>query len=113
MPDKSSDLVRFGKSTLFSAAHFPLNGFGPNSCAWQLRGFCLSRRTGEFIEPMDCTPVSKLTGGLDWTFEIELDGYRAVAVKSDRGVNLFSRRHEAGVNSLTSHTLLNKLNVTL
>ena len=28
-------------------------------------------------------------------------------------MKLFSRRHEAGVNSLTSHTLLNKLNLTL
>ncbi len=43
---------------------------------------------------MDCAPVSKLPEGPNWTYEIKLDGYRAVVVKSDRGVNLFSRRHK-------------------
>ena len=43
----------------------------------------LLRKKAEFIEPMDCAPVSKLPDGLDWTFEIKLDGYRAIAVKAD------------------------------
>jgi len=51
------------------------------------------RRKAEFIEPMDCAPVSKLLDGPGWVYEIKLDGYRAVAVKSGR-VNLFSRRHK-------------------
>jgi bifunctional non-homologous end joining protein LigD len=44
---------------------------------------------------MDCAPVPKLIDGPDWVYEIKLDGYRAVAVKSDGGVNLFSRRRKS------------------
>src|SRR5215472_12765484 len=54
----------------------------------------LPKRKTEFIEPMDCAPVSKLLDGPGWVYEIKLDGYRAVAVKSRR-VNLYSRRHKS------------------
>lgn len=55
----------------------------------------LPKRTAEFIEPMDCTPVSKLIDGPEWVYEIKLDGYRAIAVRNNRGVSLFSRRHKS------------------
>jgi DNA ligase D-like protein (predicted ligase) len=54
----------------------------------------LPKRKAEFIEPMECSPVTKLFDGPGWFYEIKLDGYRAVAVKSGR-VNLFSRRHKS------------------
>ena len=54
----------------------------------------LPKRKAEFIEPMECTPVGNLLDAPGWFYEIKLDGYRAIAVKSGR-VNLFSRRHKS------------------
>jgi ATP-dependent DNA ligase len=55
----------------------------------------LPKRKADFIEPTDCASVPKLIDGPEWVYEIKLDGYRAVGVKSDGGVNLFSRRRKS------------------
>ncbi|HJY86204.1 MAG TPA: hypothetical protein VKE24_05145 [Candidatus Acidoferrales bacterium] len=44
---------------------------------------------------MECLAVTKLPDGPQWVYEIKLDGYRAVAIKSEGKLNLFSRRHKS------------------
>jgi bifunctional non-homologous end joining protein LigD len=44
---------------------------------------------------MECALVSNLVDGPQWVYEIKLDGYRAIAVKSDGKLNLLSRRSKS------------------
>jgi ATP-dependent DNA ligase len=52
----------------------------------------LPERKAGFIESMECLPVPTIPEGLDWTYEIKLDGYRLEAVRSAGETTLFSRR---------------------
>jgi ATP-dependent DNA ligase len=39
----------------------------------------LPQKEAAFVEPMECALVSNLPEGPDWTSEVKLDGYRAIA----------------------------------
>ncbi len=45
------------------------------------------------MEPMECALVSSLPEGSDWTYEVKLDGYRAIGVKTSETI-LYSRNHK-------------------
>ncbi len=44
---------------------------------------------------MECLAVPKLPDDAEWVYEIKLDGYRAIAVKSAGTLNLYSRRRSS------------------
>ncbi len=44
-----------------------------------------SERRAEFVEPMECALVSKLSEGPDSTYEAKVDGYYVVGAKAESG----------------------------
>ncbi|MDB6034350.1 MAG: ATP-dependent ligase [Verrucomicrobiales bacterium] len=49
------------------------------------------RALPSFIPPMSCKLVDRLPRGNNWTYEVKLDGFRALAIKRGETVSLVSR----------------------
>jgi ATP-dependent DNA ligase len=43
---------------------------------------------------MECALVQKLPEGPNWTYEVKLDGYRAIGVRTRRETILYSRNQK-------------------
>src|SRR5437764_73673 len=52
----------------------------------------LPRASPRYIPPMKARLASSLPEGEGWDFEVKLDGIRAIALKNEKAVRLFSRR---------------------
>jgi len=55
------------------------------------RPLSLGKINAAFIEPMECALVSDLPEGPQWAYEVKLDGYRAIGVKTNREAILYTR----------------------
>lgn len=53
-----------------------------------------ARVSAGFIEPMLCLAVPKIPEGPEWQYELKLDGYRAIGVRTKRGAELWSRNQK-------------------
>jgi ATP-dependent DNA ligase len=51
---------------------------------------------------MECLAVPKLPDGPQWLYEIKLDEYRFIAVKSSGKLNLLSRRRNSFTDNILS-----------
>jgi ATP-dependent DNA ligase len=82
----------------FFATHFHTaidswasDGKGACAASVMLSAAMPPRQKAKFVEPMECLSVPKLPDGSQWIWELKLDGYRAVGVKSGSRAHLFSR----------------------
>ena len=54
--------------------------------------FKMAKTKAGFLQPMLLLPTQKLPEGPDWLYEVKLDGYRILGIKSRGTVQLRSRK---------------------
>ena len=54
----------------------------------------MQRIKATFVQPMLLLPAPTLPEGANWAYELKLDGYRALAIKTDGKVHLRSRNNK-------------------
>ena len=84
-------------SAFLPSTRWPLEankGRTPGVCCPAEGPMPIPKKPASFVVPMECLHVSQLPEGPQWVYEIKLDGYRAVAVKTGGKVSLFSRNRK-------------------
>jgi ATP-dependent DNA ligase len=59
-----------------------------------------AKTKAQFVQPMLLLRTERLPEGPDWLYQLKLDGYRTIAIKSGGTVHLRSRNTKASTASI-------------
>jgi DNA ligase D-like protein (predicted ligase) len=59
-----------------------------------IRIISANKQKAAFVKPMLLLPTKELPESPEWTYELKLDGFRAIAIKTDRRVQLRSKNNK-------------------
>lgn len=68
--------------------------FNPSRGSTDLLRNAVAPARARFVEPMLCRASREPPEGADWQYEVKLDGYRAIGVKTGGRGQIWSRNHK-------------------